>query len=164
MKDRQLFKEFVPILLKIQSTFQVRDMSKAGDALLEGYLSELFNFTMMSYKTPSDSIKFHASKLNHLWQRVFFESMALNVSCQGRLESIVIELITCFLDANIEQKAVNPLTSNQDDEDADDEDENFDKGERTQKQEDLDWFSKLMRQKITESMQLLLDRFNQLIQ
>ncbi len=78
--------------------------------------------------------------------------MALNVSCQGRLESIVIELITCFLDANIEQKAVNPLTSNQDDEDADDEDENFDKGERTQKQEDLDWFSKLMRQKITESM------------
>ena len=46
MKDRQLFKEFIPILLKIQATFQVRDMSKAGDALLEGYLSELFNFTI----------------------------------------------------------------------------------------------------------------------
>lgn len=40
---------------------------------------------------------------------------------------------------------MNPLTTDQDDEDADDEDENFDKGERTQKQEDLDWFSKLMR-------------------
>jgi len=86
-------------------------MSKAGDALLEGYLSELFNFTINSYKTPSDSIKFHASKLNHLWQRVFFESMALNVSCQGRLDSIVIQLITCFLDGNLEMKAVNPLTS-----------------------------------------------------
>lgn len=46
LKDRQLFKEFVPILLKIQNTFQVRDMSKAGDALLEGYLTELFNFTL----------------------------------------------------------------------------------------------------------------------
>jgi len=42
MKDRQLYKEFIPILLKIQNTFQVRDLSKAGDALFEGYLSELF--------------------------------------------------------------------------------------------------------------------------
>ena len=156
MKDRQLYKEFIPILLKIQNTFQVRDMSKAGDALLEGYLSELFNFTVQSYKLPNESIKFHASKLNHLWQRVFFESMALNVSCQGRLETIVIQLITCFLDGNLEQKAGNPLTSDQADEDADDEDENFDMGERTQKQEDLDWFAKLMRQKIQESLDLLL--------
>ena len=86
MKERLLYKEFVPILLKVQNTFQVRDMSKAGDALLEGYLSVLFNFTIASYKVPSESINFHASKLNHLWQRVFFESMALNVSCQGRLD------------------------------------------------------------------------------
>ena len=108
-------------------------MSKAGDALLEGYLSELFNFTMQSYKMPNDSIKFHASKLNHLWQRVFFESMAMNVSCQGRLETIVIQLITCFLDGNLQQRAVNPLTSGNSSEDADDEDENFNKTERTQK-------------------------------
>jgi len=71
----------VPILINLQNTFQVRDLSRAGDALLEGYLSELFNFTMASYKVPSASINFHASKLNHLWQRVFFESMALNVAC-----------------------------------------------------------------------------------
>ena len=80
-KERQLYKEFVPILIKIQSNFQVRDLSKAGDALLEGYLTELYKFTVQSYKTPSESIKFHSSRLNHLWQRVFFESMALNVSC-----------------------------------------------------------------------------------
>ena len=61
-------------------------MSRAGDNLLEDYLSELFKFTMQSYKMPSASINFHASKLNHLWQRVFFESMALNVACQGRIE------------------------------------------------------------------------------
>lgn len=48
------------------------------------------------------------------------------------------------------------MTSGQSSEDADDEDENFDKTERTQKQEDLDWFSKLMRQKISESLELLL--------
>ena len=54
---------------------------------------------------------------------------------------------------------MNPLTSGQSDEDADDEDENFDKDERTQKQEDMDWFSKLMRQKISESLELLLNRF-----
>lgn len=65
-------------------------MSKAGDAVLEGYLSELFQFSIQSFKVPNDSIKFHSSRLTHLWQRVFFESMALNVSCQDRLESIVI--------------------------------------------------------------------------
>ena len=57
--------------------------------------------------------------------------MALNVHCQGRLESIIIQLITCFLDGNLEQRAVNPLTSGQSDEDADDEDENFDTSEKT---------------------------------
>lgn len=40
------------------------------------------------------------------------------------------------------------MISEQEDEDADDEDENFAKTERTQKQEDLDMFSKLMRQKL----------------
>jgi hypothetical protein len=74
LADRQLYKEFVPIPLKIQSNFQVRDLSKAGDALLEGYLTELFKFTIASYKIPSASIKYHASKLNHLWQRVLFEA------------------------------------------------------------------------------------------
>lgn len=77
----------------------------------------------------------------------------------------MIELITCFLDNKLVQKAVNPFKSEQcDEEDTDDEDENFDKRERTQKHDDLDWFAKLMRQKITESMQLLLARITQLLQ
>ena len=101
-KERQLYKEFVPILIKIQSNFQVRDLSKAGDALLEGYLTELYQFTVQSYKTPSESIKFHSSRLNHLWQRVFFESMALNVSCQNRLEDIIKQLIQAYLDENLQ--------------------------------------------------------------
>ena len=108
-------------------------MSKAGDAILEGYLSELFNFTIASFKVPNESIKFHASKLNHLWQRVFFESVALNVSCQGRLETILFELIQVYLDETLQQKATASINSGQTEEDADDEDENFEKGERTQK-------------------------------
>ena len=90
--------------------------------------------------------------------------MAMNVSCQARLETIVIQLITCFLDGNLQQQATTAITSDQNDEDADDEDENFDKNERTQKQEDLDMFAKLMRQKISESLDLLLQRFTQLMQ
>ena len=72
-------------------------------------------------------------------------------------------MIGCYLDNNLAQKTVNALTSDQNDEDADDEDENFDKRERTQKNDDLDWFSKLMRQKVTESMQLLLQRLTQIV-
>ena len=59
----------------------MRDLAKAGDAVLEGYLSELFKFSMQSFKVQNASIKFHSSRLTYLWQRVFFESMALNVSC-----------------------------------------------------------------------------------
>ena len=59
--------------------------------------------------------------------------MALNVNCQGRLEEIIVQLISHFLDGNLEQRAMDPLTSGQYDLEDDDEDENFDKKERTQK-------------------------------
>ena len=61
--------------------YQVRDMRKAGDEVLQGYLGELFKFTIASYKVPSESINFHAAKLNHVWQRIYFESLALHVAC-----------------------------------------------------------------------------------
>ena len=56
-------------------------MRKAGDEVLQGYLGELFKFTIASYKVPSESINFHAAKLNHVWQRIYFESLALHVAC-----------------------------------------------------------------------------------
>ena len=74
---------------------------KAGDALMEGYLSELFKFTLCSYRMPNESIKFHASKLNHLWQRVYFESIALSVNCKGKLDEIIQQVIQVFLDENL---------------------------------------------------------------
>lgn len=44
-----------------------------------------------------------------------------------------------------------------------DEEENFEKTERTTRNDDIDFFSKLMRQKSEFSMALILDRYNQLI-
>jgi len=79
--DRSLFKDFVPILLKYFSNFGVRDLSKLGDAMLDGYLQEIFNFTIAAYKVPSASFKLHASKLNHMWHRILFETINLQVSC-----------------------------------------------------------------------------------
>lgn len=140
-------------------------MQKAGDALLEGYLTELFKFTIASYKTPSASIKYHASKLNHLWQRVLFESMALQVSCQNRLDDLINQIIQTYLDENLKQQAINFSSFNGGKADeTDDDDENFEANQRTQKHDDFDWFSKLMRQKMEDSMQLLLRRYMDLIQ
>jgi hypothetical protein len=42
LKERQLFKEFVPILIKLENNFQVKDILKSGQTLLEQYLNELF--------------------------------------------------------------------------------------------------------------------------
>lgn len=140
-------------------------MQKAGDALLEGYLTELFKFTIASYKTPSASIKYHASKLNHLWQRVLFESMALQVSCQNRLDDLINQIIQTYLDENLKQQAINFSSFNGGKADeTDDDDENFEANQRTQKHDDFDWFSKLMRQKMEDSMQLLIRRYMDLIQ
>jgi hypothetical protein len=43
----------------------------------------------------------NASKLCQLWQRVLFEGMTLKVSCQEKVESIVDQLITNYLDFNL---------------------------------------------------------------
>jgi hypothetical protein len=53
--------------------FQIKDLAKVGDAILEGYLQELFTLTIESYKVPSSSFKFHASTLNQTWQRIHME-------------------------------------------------------------------------------------------
>ena len=68
MADRKLYTEFIPILIKMQGTFQARDMSKTGDVYLHGYLQQLSLFTLESYKSTNNaSIKFHACRLNYLW-------------------------------------------------------------------------------------------------
>jgi hypothetical protein len=67
--DRQLYKEFVQVILKLQSNFQIRDLQKSGESLLEVYLNEVFQFTINSFKAGSRSsaIMANASKLCFYW-------------------------------------------------------------------------------------------------
>ena len=55
-------------------------------------------------------------------------------------------------------------STNDEEENDEDEDENFEKTQRTQRHDDLDWFSKLMKQKIEDSLTLILMRFTHIIQ
>eukprot|EP00347_Sterkiella_histriomuscorum_P000570 403375338 len=162
-KDRQIYKEFVKVPQKFEINFQIRDLTKLGDALLEGYLQELFSFTIESYKTPSASIKFHSSVLNQVWHRILQESLQMNVACQNKIEEIIDQVIATYLEENLKQEGV-VGSQNVDDDDEDDEDENFDKKEKTIKNDNLDFFSRLMKQKIETSMNLMINLFNQILQ
>ncbi|CDW76789.1 importin-n-terminal domain-containing protein [Stylonychia lemnae] len=162
LKDRLIFKEFVKIPHKFEINFQIRDLTKIGDAILEGYLQELFNFTIESYKTPSASVKFHSSVLNQVWQRILQESMQMNISSQNKIEEIIDQIIAIFLEENLKQEGMAGNTNV--DEDEEDEDENFDKKEKTIKNDNLDFFSRLMKQKIDTSLNLMINYYNQIIQ
>lgn len=113
---------------KLQINFQVRDLLKAGDALFEGYISELFKFTKVSYQSPSVSIIFHASKLNHIWQRVFLEAMGMGLPIKTHLQDMLQSVATSYIDGNLAIKGLQIASVEINGSDADDEDENFEKG------------------------------------
>lgn len=77
---------------------------------------------------------------------------------------MIKELIQVYLDENLQQKALNFGQFQNESDQEEDEDENFDKNQRTQKHDDLDWFSKLMKQKTEDSLALILNRFCAIIQ
>ena len=87
-----MYKEFVQILIKLHCNFHVKDISQTGDTLFEGYLKELYQFSVQSYKAPINKIKSYASRLNQLWHRVYYEAWAIQVSCQSQLEDIIKQL------------------------------------------------------------------------
>jgi hypothetical protein len=65
------------------------------------------------------------------------------------------------VEENLRQEGLTCQASGDDEED---EDENFSKRERTIKADNLDLFSRLMKQKIEVSLSLILNFFNQLLQ
>lgn len=109
---------------------------------METYLHEIFQFTINSFKTGSQfpAIMANASKLCQFWQRVLFEGMTLKVACQERLESIVDQLIVNFLDSNLQMQLMPVVTD-----EGEDEEENFGKDQRTTRNDDLDFFAKLIK-------------------
>lgn len=80
---------------------------KLGDAALEGYLQELFNFTMESYKTGNKSIIFNASCLNYVWQRILQEGISLSVSSQNKIELLILTVIQTYLEENLKLLGLN---------------------------------------------------------
>jgi hypothetical protein len=77
----------------------------------------------------------------------------LKVSCQPQLASILGDLILSYLDNNLLLHAQGSQINEE-------EEENFEKEQRTTKNDDLDFFSKLMRQKSEFALEKLLERFN----
>ena len=77
---------------------------------------------------------------------------------------MVKELISVYLDEILKQKglAQDQLQNNIGEED--DEEENFDANQYTKKQDNLDWFSLLMKKVLQYSMKLIHDRLCSAIQ
>ena len=112
-------------------------MLKGGDVLFERYISELFKFTTNSFKSTSTSVLFHAGQLNRLWHRVFLESMGLGLPIKEHLSDLMRQIAEAYLDGNLQLKSRQILKvaafETQASSESDDEDENFEKGQKTQK-------------------------------
>jgi hypothetical protein len=68
---------------------------------MEGYLQELYSFSIESFKTLNPSIQFHASLLNQVWTRIYTESIAMNIPGQSKIEEIVDLIIASFLEETV---------------------------------------------------------------
>jgi len=134
-------------------------LTKIGDNVLEGYLQELFQFTIESYQTGNQAIHLYAAVLNQVWQRILTESISMSVPCQNKIEGIITQVISTFLQENLKLVEFGSKQTDEEEE----EEENFSKYERTVKNENLDFFAKLMKSKVEESCTLIISLFNQLI-
>jgi hypothetical protein len=93
------------------------------------------------------------------------ESNYIKTASQGKVEEIIDQIIATYLEENIKQEGLSArgpiggLGANLDDGlngIEEDEDENFQKREKTMRQENLDYFSRLMKQKTEVSVQMIL--------
>ena len=93
---------------------------------MEGYISELYQFTLDCYKTQNPSIMFHASILNQVWSRIQQESSTMKMPWSPKIDEIIQQIIAVYLEANLTQEG-----SLRGGEEAEDEDENFERREKT---------------------------------
>jgi hypothetical protein len=100
------------------------------------------------------------------------ESNFIKTACQSKVEEIIDQIIATYLEENIKQEGqaatgiIGGLGANLDDglnPPEEDEDENFQKREKTMRQENLDFFSRLMKAKTDVSVQMILSLFNNLL-
>ena len=110
---------------------------------MEGYLQELYTFTIESFKTLNPSIQYYSAMLLQVWTRIYTESVAMSLPAQSKIEEILALIIQNYLEETIKVAGMNSSELVEDDNE--DEDENFQKEERTQKNENLEYLSRLMR-------------------
>ena len=124
-------------------------MQAAGEAQLDAYLRELFEFTLLSFastsQTPGNIV--HANKLGTMWQRILLEGLIQEVPCVKEIEENIWQIIGKQMDAMLQTQYEN--------EDI----ECFDVSEKTSKSDDIDSYSKLMKAKMGYSLPLLLEKF-----
>lgn len=156
----EVFKEFVQILIKLHSNFSSRDIELAGTSLLDRYLQLLCHFTHQSFKLGAESPAAmpHASKLLAPWHRLVFEMQTFRMTAEDVVAGYVSGLITAYIDLNL--ALAEKLSAGGS---PPEEDENFEERQRTTKHDDYDHFSKLMKFKVQESMEYLLQKLDGLI-
>ena len=93
--------------------------------MTEGYLQELFAFTLDSFKTLNPSIHYFSAMLIQIWTRIYTESVALNIPGQKKIEEIISLIIQSYLEETIKVAGMNKQDFINEDDDLDDENENF---------------------------------------
>ena len=155
--------------MKFQSNFGVRTLlATQVQGLMEQYLHHLYEFTVICLKTKLNNKRQIMSEvmahLNQVWHRLSFETIQCKIEGQKKVETYIENIVGEQINENIAmhgdaQKVQNELNNGPDDVDSEGS-EDFHKGQRTQKADDYDQFSKLMRQKIEFSISFILDKFN----
>jgi hypothetical protein len=69
--------------------------------VLENYLKELFTFTIEAYQVGSASIKFHASVMNQVWNRIITECTNMSIGCQSKVEDLIDQIIAVYIEENL---------------------------------------------------------------
>ena len=149
------------MLSKFQNNFGVRGIINCEkEGLLEVYLQNLYQYTIGCFQTGKKRVITELMAfINQIWQRLTFETMQIKAESQQKVEMYIQEIIQVQMDESL--KAANQEDLADDDSDGE---EDFHKSQRTQKLDDFDQLSKLMKQKLEYSVSLLLDRHTRVIQ
>ena len=116
-------------------------LARLQNSVLEVFFLELYTFTMTSYSSQNKSIRIYSSRLNPFWQCLLSNSSAFSIECKSWIDNSVFSLIYTQLDENLNLLAIHSDEQTEDDID----EENFDEKEKTEKHDNLDAFTSLMK-------------------
>ena len=89
--------------------------------------------------------------------------MGMGLGIKDHLNDLLRKVAESYLDGNLALKESSSYFAETAGSDADDEDENFEKGQRTQRQEDLETYSRLLKIQIVHSLNIVLSRITHFV-